>query len=58
MVEEKVNLSQEKREKKMVSNIIDVSPDVNRSKGTYNIGWKTSFVKVMGKNTKIYNMPN
>ncbi len=42
----------------MVSNIIDVNPEVNKTKGTYNIAWNTYFVKILGKNTKIYNLPH
>lgn len=37
VIEEKVNLSQEKRERKMVSNIIEVNPETNKSTGSYKI---------------------
>jgi hypothetical protein len=55
-VEEKVNLSQEKREKKVVSNIIEVTPAVNKTAGTYKIGWEAKMVKIFGNKTKVYSL--
>lgn len=56
VVEEKVNLSQEKREKKVVSNIVEVAPAVNKAPGTYKIGWATKIVKIFGNKTKVYSL--
>jgi hypothetical protein len=56
--EETVNLSQEKREKKMVSNIVDVTAEGNKSQGTYKIGWKTKMVKIFGKKVNTYSLIN
>lgn len=56
VVEEKVNLSQEKREKKMISNIIEINPDLNKTQGTYKIDWQTRTAKIFGKKTKIYEL--
>lgn len=51
-----MNLSQEKREKKIVSNVVEITPQPNRAPGTYKIPWNTYFAKVAGKNTKIYSL--
>lgn len=42
----------------MVSNIVDITPEPNKSVGTYKIDWTTYYVKILGKKTKIYSLLN
>ena len=53
--EEKVNLSQEKREKKMVSNIVQISAETNKAQLGHTVGWSTKSIKIFGKKIKTYS---
>ena len=54
MVEEKVNLSQQKRYKKILSNVVEMNASVNQSKGSYDIKWTKKRVKIFGNKTVLY----
>jgi pimeloyl-ACP methyl ester carboxylesterase len=49
-------LSQEKREKKMVSNIVEISPDINKGQGTYKIDWVSRMARILAKKTRLYEL--
>ena len=52
-VEEKVNLSEQKREKRRVSTIIDIQPATNQTP-TMKLPWVTSNIKIFGSQVRVY----
>lgn len=42
----------------MVSNIIDINADTNKTSGSYKINWETNKIKLLGNKIKVYTLLN